>query len=87
MVAYRRVYDSRHLQADCQEPGTLRSTIEDGLPLPFLYNCDELQVRGEELPAVVLPPPRLALPHRRLQPAADRDDARVLRGRRQVAVT
>jgi len=53
----------------------------------FLYNCDELQVRGEELPAVVLPPPRLALPHRRLQPAADRDDARVLRGRRQVAVT
>jgi len=20
MVAYRRVYDSRHLQADCQEP-------------------------------------------------------------------
>jgi len=22
MAAYRRVYDSRHLQADCQEPGT-----------------------------------------------------------------
>jgi len=21
MAAYRRVYDSRHLQADCQEPG------------------------------------------------------------------
>jgi len=34
MAAYRRVYDSRHLQADCQEPGsapgTLRSVIEYG---------------------------------------------------------
>jgi len=39
MAAYRRVYDSRHLQADCQEPGsapeTLRSVIEYGLPLLF----------------------------------------------------
>jgi len=41
MAAYRRVYDSRHLQADCQEPGSaptvqitarrmLRSTITRG---------------------------------------------------------
>jgi len=22
MAAYRRVYDSRHLQADCKEPGS-----------------------------------------------------------------
>jgi len=22
MAAYRRIYDSRHLQADCQEPGS-----------------------------------------------------------------
>ena len=40
MAAYRRVYDPRHLQADCQELGsascgTLRSVIEYGLPLPF----------------------------------------------------
>jgi len=36
MAAYRRVYDSRHLQADCQEPGSApRSVIEYGLPLPF----------------------------------------------------
>jgi len=39
MAAYRRVYDSRHLQADCQEPGpaparTLRSAMDYGLPLP-----------------------------------------------------
>jgi len=37
MTAYRRVYDSRHLQADCQEPGSApepyaRSVIEYGLP-------------------------------------------------------
>ena len=36
MTAYRRVYDSRHLQADCQEPGSApeRSVIEYGLALP-----------------------------------------------------
>jgi len=37
MADYRRVYDSRHLQADCREPGsapeTHRSAIEYGLPL------------------------------------------------------
>ena len=31
MAAYRRVYDSRHQQADCKEP-ELRSVIEYGLP-------------------------------------------------------
>ena len=30
MAAYRRVYDSRHLQADCQEPGSA--------PNPMLSN-------------------------------------------------
>ena len=39
MAAYRRVYDSSHLRADCQEPGSIRSVIEYGLPLPFL--CTE----------------------------------------------
>ena len=37
MAAIRRVYDSRHLQADCEEPGSapedLRSVIEYGLSL------------------------------------------------------
>jgi len=43
MAAYRRLYDSRHLQADCQEPGSapepyaLRSVIEYGIPLPLLF--------------------------------------------------
>jgi len=39
MAAYRRVYDSHHLQADLPRTGissgTLRSVIEYGLPLPF----------------------------------------------------
>ena len=42
MAAYRRVYDSRHLQADCQEAGgiscgTLRSAISYGLPFYVSY--------------------------------------------------
>jgi len=39
MAAYRRVYDSHHLQADCEEPGSAPepyARIEYGLPLPFL---------------------------------------------------
>jgi len=36
MAAYRRVYVSRHLQADCQVPRTLRLAIEYGLPLMLL---------------------------------------------------
>ena len=46
MVAYRRVYDSRHLQADCQVPGSapepyVRSVFEYGLPLHLLFNRTE----------------------------------------------
>ena len=42
MAAYRRVYDPRHLQADCQNGpvisfGTLRSVIEYGLPF-YLFS-------------------------------------------------
>jgi len=39
MAAYRLVYNSRHLQADCQEPGSAPEpyAIEYGLPLPFYY--------------------------------------------------
>ena len=40
MAAYCRVYDSRHLQADCQELGSsperyARQSSEYGLPLRF----------------------------------------------------
>ena len=47
MAAYRRVYDSRHLQADCQEAGgiscgTLRSAISYGLPFYVSYRSYHL---------------------------------------------
>ena len=48
MAAYRRVYDSRHLQADCQEPvwapKTLCSVIEYRLPFLLLLRLDLLGV-------------------------------------------
>jgi len=49
MAAYRRVYDSRHLQADCQEPGSApepyarRSVIKYGLPFTMV---SESRIRG-----------------------------------------
>ena len=40
MAAYRRVYDSHHLQADCKETGSAPESYARyssmGLPLPFL---------------------------------------------------
>ena len=39
MAAYRRVYDSRHLQADCQEPGSAPA-VEYGLPYAFINLCN-----------------------------------------------
>jgi len=51
---YRRVYDSRHLQADCQEPGSAPLVIKYGLPLPFylpylraMMNWTTTMFRGE----------------------------------------
>jgi len=39
MVAYRRVYDSRHLQADCQEPGSAPEPYarQSSMCYPYLY--------------------------------------------------
>jgi len=37
MAAYRRVYDSRHLQADCQEPGLARKPYARQSSLSSLY--------------------------------------------------
>jgi len=39
MAAYRRVYDSRHLQADYREPGSaVPEPYEYGPPLPFFIS-------------------------------------------------
>jgi len=36
-AAYRRVYDSRHLQADCQEPGSAPETYDRQSSMGCLY--------------------------------------------------
>jgi len=48
MVAYRLVYDSRHLQADYQEQlrNPIRSVIEYGLPLHFSESTAPSTDRG-----------------------------------------
>jgi len=37
MAAYRRVYDSRHLQADCQEPGSVLEPYARQSSMGYLY--------------------------------------------------
>ena len=37
MAAYRRVYDSHHLQADCQEPGSAREPYARQSSMGYLY--------------------------------------------------
>ena len=37
MAAYRRVYDSRHLQADCQEPGSAQELYAQQLRKGCLF--------------------------------------------------
>jgi len=37
MAAYRRVYDSRHLQADCQEPGSAPEHYARQSSMGYLY--------------------------------------------------
>ena len=37
MAAYRRVYDSRHLQADCQEPGSAAEPCARQSSMGYLY--------------------------------------------------
>ena len=39
MAAYRRVDDSRHLQADCQEPGAAPGSYARQSSMGYLYLC------------------------------------------------
>ena len=39
MAAYRRVYDSRHMQADCQEPGSVSQPYARQSSMGYLYIC------------------------------------------------
>jgi len=57
MAAYRRVYDSRHLQADCQEP-----VIEYGLPLFLVPLCASVRdVRASDVTIIFAPPGKQSL--------------------------
>jgi len=46
MVAYSRVYDSRHLQADCKEPGSAAEPYARQSSMGYLYL---FSVRGYRL--------------------------------------
>jgi len=37
MAAYSRVYDLRHLQADCQEPGSAQGPYDRRSSMGYLY--------------------------------------------------
>jgi len=37
MAAYSRVYDSRHVQADCQEPGSAHEPYAGQSSMGYLY--------------------------------------------------
>jgi len=43
MAAYRRVYDSRHLQADCQEPGSAPEPYTLGNRVWATFYMDECE--------------------------------------------
>jgi len=46
MAAYRRVYDSRHLQADCQEPGSAPEPYAWQSSIGYLYVFYACTVNG-----------------------------------------
>ena len=50
-MAYRRVYDSRHLQADCQEPGSATEPYAQQSSMGYLhlYNLAFIFFRFEAL--------------------------------------
>jgi len=48
MAAYRRVYDSRHLQADCQEPGTTQEPYARQSSMGYLYLLPPASPPGAE---------------------------------------
>jgi len=49
MAAYRRVYDSHHLQADCQEPGSARNPTLGNAVWAAFFTGSHILDDGEEL--------------------------------------
>ena len=46
MAAYRRVYDPRHLQADCQEPGSAAELYARQSSVGYLYLFTDSLIEG-----------------------------------------
>ena len=46
MAAYRRVYDSQHLQADCQEPESAPQPYAQSSSMGYLFSALEALDRG-----------------------------------------
>jgi len=55
MAAYRRVYDSHHLQADCQEPGSAPEPYARQSSMGYLYLLDDV-----DRPSVVFTVPSVS---------------------------
>ena len=59
MAAYRRVYDSRHLQAECQEPGSSSEPYarqsSRGLSLLFILRAPDALVDRTACIALIQP--------------------------------
>ena len=49
MAAYRRVYDSHHLQADCQEPGSAPEPYarQSSIGYLYLFICCQVTTLGK----------------------------------------
>jgi len=58
MAAYRRVYDSRHLQADCQEPGSAPKPYawQSTMGYLYLFIFYSTHLFGEIPPKLTIPP-------------------------------
>jgi len=51
-AAYRRVYDSRHLQADCKEPGSAPEPYARQSSMGYLYHLVSIKGKGKRSIAV-----------------------------------
>ena len=55
MAAYRRVYDSRHLQVDCQKTGISSGTLRSVMSMGYLYLFSLMCSLGHGLPFATVP--------------------------------
>jgi len=65
MAAYRQVYDSRHLQADYQEPGSAPEPYVRQSSISYLYffTSDYLRYLRKKQSVIRLPTPLENAPH------------------------